>query len=86
MREAIILVRKDQSERIFEVIHNLVTGHQYDIRHTSFDYFDGREIAAIILETSAEVLGQVQTHLKGEFSDSAFWMSSVMTGVYPMLE
>lgn len=86
MRKAVILVRKDQSERIFEVIHNIVTGHQYNMEHTAFSYFDGREIAAIILESNAETLHKVNEWLKGEFSDSAFWMQATMIDDRPMIE
>ena len=86
MRKAVIIVRKDQSERIFEVIHNIVTGHQYELEHTGFAYFDGREVAVIILEAKAEVLHNVNQWLNGEFSDSAFWMQKTITGSYPMLD
>lgn len=86
MRKAVILIRKDQSERIFEVIHNLVTGHQYELEHTGFSYFDGREVAAIILEAKAEVLAEVKRWLSGEFSESAYWMEMTITGSYPMLD
>lgn len=84
MRTAIILVRKNQAERIFEVIHNIITGHQYDLEYTDFDYFDGKAIAAIKLEAQAEVLHKIKQWLNGEFSDSACWMQTTMTGNNPM--
>jgi len=84
MRTAIILVRKNQAERIFEVIHNIITGHQYDLEYTDFDYFDGKAIAAIKLEAQAEVLHKIKQWLNGEFSDSACWMQVTMTGNNPM--
>lgn len=85
MRTAAIIVKKDQSERIYEIIHNLVTGHQYELEHTGFAYYDDREVCVIILKAKAEVLQEVKNWLNGEFSSSAFWMQSTITGSYPML-
>lgn len=84
MREAVILIRKAQSERVYEVIHNVMAGHQHDIRHTDFGYFDDKEIVALIVEARAEDLDMLEKMLRGEFSNAAYWMKPIITGSYTM--
>lgn len=86
MRKAIILVRKANSEAIYDRIHGIVTGHPYEMEHTVFSYFDSKEICGIILETKAEVLTELRRWLRAEFSDSAVWMEMTTSGIYPMID
>lgn len=86
MRKAIILVSKAHSEAIYDRIHGLINGHPYELEHTTFSYFDNKEICGIILETKAEVLTEVRRWLRGEFSDSAVWMEMTTSGIYPMID
>jgi len=86
MKEAVILVRKSQSERIFEIISAMIRNKNCTLTHTGFDYFDTKEVAAIILSAPDETLMNIKKFLKGEFSDSAFWMQPIISDDTKLLE
>lgn len=86
MKQAVILVRRSQSERIFEIISNMLRNKKFTMTHTAFDYFDTKEVAAIILSAPEETLFNIKQFLKGEFSDSAFWMQPIIPDDTKLLE